>query len=96
MIIGNGVAGTTAASKIREMDSWGKIKIFAAEPYSFYTRIRLPEFLSGEIKATDLIIRGEKWHRERDIDFHLDEPIEKIDPGGQGGASASGNTFHYD
>jgi nitrite reductase (NADH) large subunit len=96
IIIGNGVAGTTAASKIREMDPNGPIKIFSAEPYPFYTKIRLPEFLSGEIEATDLIIRGEKWHRDRGIDLHLNEPIEKIDPGDQKVASVLGNTHHYD
>lgn len=96
IIIGNGVAGTTAASKIREMDREGSIRIFSAEPYPFYTRIRLPQLLSGEIEASDLILRGEKWHRENAIDLHLSEPIEKINPMDQEVINAAGNRYHYD
>lgn len=95
-IIGNGVAGTTAASKIREMDREGNIRIFSAEPYPFYTRIRLPQLLSGEIGASDLVLRGEKWHSDNAIDLHLGEPIEKIDPVGQDVINAAGNRYHYD
>jgi NADPH-dependent 2,4-dienoyl-CoA reductase/sulfur reductase-like enzyme len=36
IIIGNGVAGTAAADKIRENDGDGKIDIFSAEPVPYY------------------------------------------------------------
>ena len=49
VIIGNGVAGTTAAANIRKIDSEGRIIIIADEAYSFYSRIRLADYLSGDV-----------------------------------------------
>jgi NADPH-dependent 2,4-dienoyl-CoA reductase/sulfur reductase-like enzyme len=41
VIIGNGVAGTTAAAAIRKTDAGGEIQIITEEAYPFYSRIRL-------------------------------------------------------
>ena len=58
IIIGNGVAGTTAAETIRKNDSQGEIKIFSDEAYPFYSRIRLMEYLAGEVDLPKLQIRS--------------------------------------
>ena len=49
LIIGNGVAGTTAAENIRANDSDAWITIVTTEDIPFYYRIRLNDCLSGEI-----------------------------------------------
>ena len=76
VIVGNGVAGTTAADKIRENDGDGRIDIFTDEPLPHYTRIRLPEFLAGTAEEKDLVLLGQSWYGERKIELHLEEPIE--------------------
>ena len=48
IIIGNGVAGTTAAINIRKIDNEGEITILSDEAYPFYSRIRLMEYISGD------------------------------------------------
>lgn len=96
IIIGNGVAGTTAAEKIRENDGDGKIAIFTDEPDPYYTRIRLPDFLAGAAGEKDLILRKESWYDERGIELHLEEAIEKIDPGKRKVRSARGKRYGYD
>jgi nitrite reductase (NADH) large subunit len=96
IIVGNGVAGISAASKIRDIDKRGNIWIFSSEPYPFYTRIRLPEFISGNIGQNALILRGENWYREMDIELHLSEPIEIIDPKEGIVTSKIGKKYHYD
>ena len=49
VIVGNGVAGSTAAAAIRKTDSTGEIRMITEEAHSFYSRIRLPEYISGEV-----------------------------------------------
>ena len=65
-IIGNGAAGTTAAEQIRERDREGAIRIITDEDTPFYYRIRLNEFLAGDINEDKLrakggrVVRGEE------------------------------------
>ena len=49
LIIGNGVAGTTAAEAIRQQDPKGSITILSEEDIPFYYRIRLNDFISGDV-----------------------------------------------
>jgi NAD(P)H-nitrite reductase large subunit len=69
VIIGNGVAGTTAAENIRKSDKKGRITIFTQEDLPFYNRIRLNEYISGDIPERDLIARKDQWYQEKDIEL---------------------------
>ena len=71
VIIGNGVAGTTAAENIRKIDKEGNITIVTDEDRAFYYRIRLNEFMSGDITEQDLIAKGDQWYRDQNIDLRL-------------------------
>ncbi|MBW2123324.1 MAG: NAD(P)/FAD-dependent oxidoreductase [Deltaproteobacteria bacterium] len=80
VIVGNGVAGTTAAESIRQVDKAGKIDIFTDEPQPFYTRIRLPEYLAGEVDEEKLVVHKPGWYHEHSIELHLEEPVVLVDP----------------
>ena len=56
LIIGNGVAGTTAAQNIRRFEEAAEITIVTEEAKPFYSRIRLPEFMSGSLEESKLVI----------------------------------------
>ena len=79
VIIGNGVAGTTAAANIRKFDNEGKIIIISAEQYPFYSRIRLPELLGNEVDDKGLIIKKDTWYIENRIDLVLNTAVTDID-----------------
>jgi nitrite reductase (NADH) large subunit len=79
VIIGNGVAGTTAAANIRKFDAEGKIIIVGDEPYPFYSRIRLPQFLSNDVDEKGLLIRKESWYEDNKIDLILNTRVTDID-----------------
>ena len=96
IIVGNGVAGTTAAEKIRETDGDGEIDIFTNESVPYYTRIRLPEFLAGAAEEMDLLLHGDTWYQERGIRLRLGEAIEQIDPERREVRSARGRRYGYD
>ncbi len=75
LIIGNGVAGTTAAENIREIDKEGKITIVSDEDLPFYYRIRLNEYISGDIGEKELLAKKEEWYGEMNIDLVLRTPV---------------------
>lgn len=79
VIVGNGVAGTTAASNIRKIDPAGSITIISDEQYPFYSRIRLPEVLSGSLDSKALTLHGDTWYLERKIFLLLDTVVLDID-----------------
>jgi len=79
LIIGNGVAGTTAAENIRKLDNEGNITIVTDERLPFYYRIRLNEYLSGDLTEQELIVKVEEWYRDRNIDLKLGTRIAGVE-----------------
>lgn len=96
VIVGNGVAGTTAAQSIREKDKDGKIDIFTNESALFYTRIRLPEYIAGQVEPEKLILHKPQWYQEKAIDVHLEEPVQDIDPEKKEIRTAKQITYPFD
>jgi nitrite reductase (NADH) large subunit len=80
LIIGNNVAGTFSAQNIRNLNDSAGIDIFTQENYPYYTRIKLPEFISDKVTIPDLIVFKEKWYETKNIKLHLGEKITKINP----------------
>jgi len=80
VIIGNNVSGTFAAQNIRFLSEEVEIEIFTQEKYPYYTRIKLPELISEQVKAEDLIVFKEDWYRNKQIKLNLNTRVKKIDP----------------
>ncbi|MBW1763912.1 MAG: NAD(P)/FAD-dependent oxidoreductase, partial [Deltaproteobacteria bacterium] len=80
LIIGNGVAGTTAAENIRKQDKDGDITIITEEDLPFYSRIRLNEYIAGDITEQDLQIKKEQWYRDQAISLNLNTRVSEIRP----------------
>jgi nitrite reductase (NADH) large subunit len=69
VIVGNGVAGTTAAENIRKQDQAGSIVILTEEDLPYYWRIRLIDFIAGEIEEKDLVAKKKSWYQEQKIEL---------------------------
>lgn len=67
VIIGNGVAGTTAAETLRKIDPNCSIHLLTNEPYPLYNRVSLPRFLQGVLAEQKVMIRDFPWHEQRNI-----------------------------
>ena len=78
MIIGNGVAGSTAAYHIRKHDSDGEITILTNEATPFYSRIRLIEYLAGEAAENDIVIHKREWYEKNNIRLLMDTTAVEI------------------
>lgn len=96
IIVGDGVAGHTAAEQIREHDEDATIHVFTTETLPFYDRIGLRDYIRKGRNLEALILNGEDWYAERNIQLHLDTRITGIDRDAQQVATAGGETFAYD
>ncbi len=75
LIIGSGIAGTTAAETIREGDRAGSIAIVSKEKYPLYSKVVLPNFLEGEILEKEVFLRSKSSYKEKNIDLILDMEV---------------------
>lgn len=96
VIIGNGVAGTTAAWHIRKTDPSASISIITEEPYPFYSRIRLPQLLAGETDEPGLVIRKPDWYADNRIDLFLTTKVSAVDTVQKKVTSSAHQEFPYD
>ena len=96
LIIGNGIAGTTAAEHIRKQDDKGSITIVADEGLAFYNRMKLNELISGEMPEQKLMMKKDEWYREQRIDLKLKTRIEGAEPGGKVVITKDNEKLPYD
>lgn len=94
--MGNGIAGTVAAQRVREAKPDADVIIFANEPYPLYNRIALPPFLKHKINRRKVTIHDYEWHRDRCIDLKLNCTITRIDPKNRTVETDKGEDFHYE
>jgi len=80
VIVGNGVAGVTAAQTIVRADPSAEVHIFGQEPYPYYRRPLLWEFIAGQLDRDALYFRPLDWYAERGIQVHLGVTVTGIDP----------------
>ena len=96
LIIGNGVAGTTAAENIRKLDKEGDITIISDEGSPFYYRLRLNEYLSGELDENGLIVKEEQWYKGQDIHLKLRNRIVRAEAVGKFVVTEDNHRFFFD
>ena len=80
LIIGGGIAGTTAAETIRQKDKLGSIGLISGEPHFLYSRVLLPEFVRGEIELDRVMLRTGDDYKKNGIEIFLGESAESFDP----------------
>jgi len=64
VIIGNGVAATSAAVSIREYDRESGITMLSDERVPFYSRPSLMEYLAGKAAFEKIVIHDETWYEK--------------------------------
>lgn len=79
LIVGNGVAGTTAAENIRNLDKEGKITVVTEESIPFYWRIQLNEYIAGDVQEEKLLAKKQEWYKDQGIELKLRTRIQSAD-----------------
>lgn len=78
-IIGAGTAAYRFVRTYREHNQDDEIIIFSKEPYPFYNRVLLPEYVSEELQWDNLQKIKEKDIPQLGVHLELSNPIEHID-----------------
>ena len=79
IIIGNGIAGITAASELARREA-GEIHVYTDEPHPYYFRPQLPRFLAGDLPQERLTARSASWYEEQGLQVHLGSPVTRLIP----------------
>ena len=96
VIIGNGVAGTTAADTLRKNDPNCDIHLLTNEPYPLYNRVSLPRFLQGVIVEQRVMIRDFAWHEQRNITLVTETMVTDVNTEERVVVTDNGQKFPYD
>ncbi|MCF6460187.1 NAD(P)/FAD-dependent oxidoreductase [Clostridium sp. Cult3] len=78
LIIGNGIAGLSAAREIRKLDTEGSITMVTSEPYLTYYRVKLTESLSKDFESEELLVNDEDWYKEKNINVLVSKIVEDL------------------
>jgi len=96
IIIGDGIAGATAAEKIREKDEEADIKVFTDESEALYNRIMLKTYMKGTLPVQYTKMHDEAWYDKRDIELFLDTRIDEVKTEYNKVISENGEEHAYD
>ncbi|MFB6122428.1 MAG: NAD(P)/FAD-dependent oxidoreductase [Haloferacaceae archaeon] len=80
VIIGDGIAGSSAAETLREEDPDADVTVITDEGEALYNRILIKEFAKGKLPEAPISIHDESWYEERDVDLRLNTHVTNIDP----------------
>ncbi len=95
LIIGGGVAGTTAAEFIRMNDSSGSVTIIEEEPETLYSRVMLPHFLRGETPFERLHIRKQEQYEEKNTNLMKGMRVAGVDTKNKKVSLSDGQEIEY-
>lgn len=79
IIIGGGIAGTTAAEELRKRDGEAQITIVEAEQHRLYSRVLLPHYIEGRVERDRVFLKKPEWYDEKNIELMLGVRVQKID-----------------
>ena len=96
VIIGNGIAGTTAADILRKNDPNCSIHLLTNEPYPLYNRVSLPRFLQGVIVEQKVMIRDFACHEQRNINLVTETMVADVNTEERVIVTDDGQKYPYD
>ena len=96
VIIGDGIAGSSAAETLREEAPESDITVVTDEGEALYNRILIKEFAKGKLPEAPISIHGTDWYEERDIDLALNTHVSGVDPDAKTVRVHGGDDIDYD
>src|SRR5581483_2875107 len=94
VIIGNGIAGVTAAEILRAEDSAADITVVADDPFPVYYRPALKDYLAGRVREDKLWARPNSFYQTQRIRF-LAERVVGIQAGQHSVRLQNGRELEY-
>jgi NADPH-dependent 2,4-dienoyl-CoA reductase/sulfur reductase-like enzyme len=82
LIIGNGIAGVTAAEILRVEDPAADITVVSADPFPVYYRPALKDYLAGRVREDKLWARPGSFCQVQRIRFLAERALRHACPNG--------------
>ena len=96
VILGNGIAGQTAAEELRKLDSEASIVMIAAERHPLYNRVALPRYLRGQVRREKVFMRTAEDYERQNLDIHFETWATEIDAANKVVRTNRDQEFAYD
>lgn len=96
VIVGNGIAGVTAADHIRRRHPGCEIHLIAREEHHFYNRMGISRLIYGRSAMQGLYLMPESWYDERHITCWLNTRVRQIDHQARTVTLGTGENLQYD
>lgn len=96
VIVGNGAAGTTAATELRRLSPGVDIDLIGAERYPFYNRMGVARLIHKATGADDLFLLDAQRHADLAIKLHRNTRVTGLNPSTKTLTLGTGETLTYD
>jgi len=96
VIIGNGIAGVTAADYIRRYHPDCEIHLVGRESHHLYNRMAITRLIYGRSAMNGLYLQPDSWYEEKRITSWLNTRVDRIDPEANEVLLAVGEKLPYD
>ncbi|WP_136600979.1 NAD(P)/FAD-dependent oxidoreductase [Salinigranum halophilum] len=96
VIIGDGIAGSSAAETLREEAPDADVTVITDEGEALYNRILIKEFAKGKLPEAPISIHSDSWYDDRDIDLRLNTVVTNVDPDAHTLSTHEGEEIEYD
>lgn len=80
VIVGNGIAGNSAAESILAVDPRAKITLISDEIFPEYSACALCDYISGELPRKRVFLKSEEDYSELGVDAILGKKVDGFDP----------------
>jgi NAD(P)H-nitrite reductase large subunit len=96
VVIGDGIAGATAAETLRKEDEEAEITVLTDEEEPLYNRIMLKNYMKGTLPKQYTKMHDENWYSKRDIELELETEVVDVDAEQNIIETDSGEEVSYD
>ena len=96
VIVGDGIAGSSAAETLRERDPDADITVLTDEGEALYNRILIKEFAKGKLPEAPISIHEPEWYDDREVELRLNTHITDLDTEAHELYTHEGDTLEYD
>jgi NAD(P)H-nitrite reductase large subunit len=96
VIVGGGVAGTTAAEELRKLDPDSEITLVCDEQHPLYSRVLLGHYVQGKVSRERVFLKKESWYEENRIEWFRGVHVDLLDTQNKFVALSDGRELSYD
>jgi NAD(P)H-nitrite reductase large subunit len=96
VVVGNGIAGVTAADHVRRTHPSCEIHLVGRERYPLYNRMGITRLIYGRSAMQGLYLLPDAWYGQHSITSWLNTRVDSIDPAARTVTLGTGEILEYD